>query len=552
METYRKKVVVIGLDGVSWDLLNALFSKELLPALKELKENGVHGILESTIPPVTAPAWVSFATGKNPGKHGIYDFVQPRNSLADLKPITSEDIKSVTFYELLERRGKKCILVNMPVTYPPKIKGIVITSFMTRHDFVFPISLRDEIPELKSYRLVPNTRLLVKGRLKEYIQDIRKLENIRFKCTQKLFKHNWDLFFILFSGTDWVNHAIYDKLLKGEENKATEEAIQFYQDIDSYIEWLVKNSPSNTDIIIMSDHGFKSYVEIFFINEWLRRKGYLNVTVASQFEENTYPHKFSEGVARSKKQVRVPLIITKLALVAHRFFPSNIIYSLYTRIRKYLPFYPVFTLTPNFRRTIAYCISSESRGIYLNTKERFNDGTIKSTETLKIIREKIINELKQLKDHLNEPLFKAVLQKEYVYGYAPFLDNAPDIILIPNKCILTNYLAPVTLSKIKSFNNDHDLYGIFIANGSDIKVEKASIYIKIVDLAPTILHLFGLPIPSDMDGRVLMEIFEPDSEPAKRKPVYVDLSYYQKPKTEKERIREKVRRLKGLTHNRTS
>ena len=86
MQNVKKtsRILVIGLDGGTWDLLMPLAKQGFLPILHELVVGGSYGELESTIPPITGSAWVSFATGKNPGKTGVYDFLFPKNSLDDL------------------------------------------------------------------------------------------------------------------------------------------------------------------------------------------------------------------------------------------------------------------------------------------------------------------------------------------------------------------------------------------------------------------------------------------------------------------------------------
>ncbi|MFQ6062307.1 MAG: alkaline phosphatase family protein [Methanosarcinales archaeon] len=183
------KVLVIGLDGATWDLIRPWAENGILPNLNFLRKNGVYGNLTSTIPPVTVPAWISFVTGKNPGKIGCYDFLTPRKSLNNLRPITSKDIHGKTFYEILDENGKKCIILNLPGTYPPRIKEIVITSLLTQGDnFIFPPELIHEIPQLKNWRLVSDRSLYVNGKIIEYINDFRNLEKTRFEGAKELIK----------------------------------------------------------------------------------------------------------------------------------------------------------------------------------------------------------------------------------------------------------------------------------------------------------------------------------------------------------------------------
>ena len=127
------KIVIIGLDGATWKLFDNLIEKNFLPNLNKVIKKGIIGNLESTNPPVTAPAWVSFATGKNPGKHGCYDFILPRNSLDYTRTISSKDISGLTFYEILNLVNHKGTIINLPNSFPPR------TNWSFRHKQHFPM-----------------------------------------------------------------------------------------------------------------------------------------------------------------------------------------------------------------------------------------------------------------------------------------------------------------------------------------------------------------------------------------------------------------------------
>ncbi len=186
----RKKIVVIGLDGATFDLLRPWTDLGYLPNLRHLIDHGAHGVLKSTVPWVAAPAWVSFATGKNPGKHGCYDFAMPTGSLSHYRLVTSRDIPGKTFSELLSEQGIRSTLINLPVSYPPRIEGPVIAGLMTTgDDCVFPPSLLESVPELRVYRPMPRSlRLTAFG----------PHERHRFVRAQMLFHMDWEFLFVLF------------------------------------------------------------------------------------------------------------------------------------------------------------------------------------------------------------------------------------------------------------------------------------------------------------------------------------------------------------------
>jgi arylsulfatase A-like enzyme len=91
---------------------------------------------------------------------------------------------------------------------------------------------------------------------------------------------------------------------------------------------------------------------------------------------------------------------------------------------------------------------------------------------------------------------------------------------------------------MKNHSGDHRTEGILIAFGPDMGQSEELKKFKIYDIAPTILHMFDIPIPKDTDGRVLKEIFMEGSE-LKRKEIK-----YQEYNQEKEILKEKIRVLK--------
>lgn len=539
----NKKVMVIGLDGATWDLMRPWAEKGILPTFKKLMETGIYGDLESTIPPFTIPAWTSFATGKNPGKIGYYDFLMPKKSLSDLKPITTKDVHGKTFYEILNENGKKSIIINLPGSYPPRIKEIVITSILTQGDnFIFPPDLVNEIPEFKNYRIIPDGSLQVNEKIIDHINDIRKLEKNRFECAKKLFRREWDFFFLLFSAPDWIQHSIYDKLVSGmfDENS---DPVKAYKEIDGYIEWFMNNA-DDINILFMSDHGFTVYEKVFIVNNWLVKEGYLRVERGSKPElPRTIADKEIQKIKAERINIRVPNFLANHSTLIKLFLSP-----LYKKLKKVLPIEAQIAFQPVLSNTIAYSMShsgSNFGGIYINDKERFIDGKVEIS-SYENIREEILDKLKQLEDpETGEKIILNYWKKEDVYS-GPKLDIAPDIIFkLKDEYLVSlgygiNPYASKCIDKIGDIKSNHALQGIFLAYGPDIKKGVEIQNAKIYDLAPTILHIIGLPIPKDMDGRVLKEIFKEDSEPAKRE------IKCQEEVDEKELVKEKIKKLKGV------
>ena len=539
----NKKVLVIGLDGATWDLMRPWAEKGILPTIKRLMEKGVQGNLESTIPPFTIPAWISFATGKNPGQLGCYEFLIPRNSLNDRRPITTKDIHGKTFYEILNENGKRCIIINLPGSHPPRIKEIVITSILTQgNNCIFPPDLVNEIPELKNYRIVSDVPYFTNKDLTKFVDDVIKLEKIRFKCAKKLFEKEWDFFFLLFISVDSIQHVMYDKLLS-ETIDINSNPIKFYREIDRYVRWFIDNASDNTNILIMSDHGFEVYKKAFFINEWLRREGYLKMELKPKnllAETETAQSKSRKKRESKKINIKLPSSLLKYLKSLVWLFPF------YVKLMKILPIGIQATFQSKLSETVAYSIShadSAFGGIHINDKKRFIDGKVEM-DNYENVRTEIINKLKQLKNpKTGENAIKNVWRKEDVY-FGSQLDAASDIIFMLSdkylvKSNVSNKIFDDKIMKPELRYNNHALQGIFLAYGPDIKKGGEIQGAKIYDLAPTILHILGIPLQEDMDGRVLKEIFKEDSELAKREIKYQEID-------EREMIKEKIKKLRYI------
>ena len=123
------KLLIIGIDGATLDLILPWVESEHLPTIGRLIKSGVHGDLASTLPPVTSPAWPTFMTGCNPGKHGVFDFIQPTGS--DFSLVNATKIKQPTIWQRLSSAGYRVGVLNVPVTYPPKpLNGFMISGIV--------------------------------------------------------------------------------------------------------------------------------------------------------------------------------------------------------------------------------------------------------------------------------------------------------------------------------------------------------------------------------------------------------------------------------------
>ncbi|MFA6475383.1 MAG: alkaline phosphatase family protein [Patescibacteria group bacterium] len=496
------KVLVIGLDGTTFTLLDPLLAQGKLPNLQRLIQRGVRATLLSTKPPVTVPAWTTFATGVHPGKHGCYDFFLPGKTIRDFRPATSLEIKVPTFYELLHQAGKKTILVNLPNSYPPKIPDqTIITDFMTYGDqYIFPTNLIEKYPSLKHYRLSPDESIKLTKPLSEYIDHIIKIEQDRVAAVKELLLgEDWELFFFLFSSTDWVSHLVFADMVQAKAPNA----MRVFEIVDDFMGWVEQNLPKDITTYVLSDHGFTYYTELFYINRWLEQEGYLTTTTgAGQFEEQATARRRNLEAARSQKRWRIKLNKRQLRTLffhpalerAAKWFYQHI-------LKKILPIHIDVNIGIDLDKTqICFPRGSMLQTLYLNYAGNFQTGLIKDKAEYDKIRQDVKTKLEALRTPSGKRVTEHVYTKEELYGDNPPTPS-PDLHCQTKDVWIVGHLHAQNIFE-QHISNKHDEFGIFIAAGPDIKpgtLPTASI----ADLTPTLLHQFGLTPPSYCDGQIL-------------------------------------------------
>lgn len=507
------RVIVIGLDGATWDLLRPWIDKGELPSIGKLVNQGVWANLKSTYPFFTGPAWTSFSTGRNPGKHGIFDFVSVKNGKFHL--YNSSDIKCTPFYEILSNHNIPSIIIGLPLSFPPpsSFKGIMIS------DFLFPVkSIRPRTKEkyLENYEIISN---FLKGE-ETSLDEMIKISLKQIQTAKELFTNeNWEFFFFLYSETDQICHGYWNNIF--EMNSLGEKAKKIFKIADNFIGWII-NEMRETDLIfIISDHGFGTYKCAIQVNNILRERGLVKTkleVISNIITLKSHLQKIM-GIKRKFKLSFLSKFFVKILNnpLIKNIFSIKKLRLLNKLLKKFeLPFYKEII---DFKNSYAYVPTKEAMGIYINKKKE--------------IKSDLINIFRNLK-YNGKNAFKRVLTREETYS-GPYISLAPDILLIPDECYPASGLTKELFTQF--FPASHKLKGIFIAYGSEIKKGLKMNSFNIYDIAPTILHTFALPIPSDMDGEVLKIIYEEDSERVKS-----SIKFY----NEFDKIKKKVKDLTKL------
>jgi predicted AlkP superfamily phosphohydrolase/phosphomutase len=499
------RVLVIGIDGGTLDLVQPWAEAGDLPNLAQLMAEGVHGLLESTLPPVTSPAWPTFATGRNPGKHGVFDFIRPTGGQFELVNATS--IRAPTLWQILSEAGRQVGVMNVPVTYPPtRVNGFIISGMLSPvgGEITYPAHLLDRYAgRLKPYRIAPHVQYKP-GNEAEFTADLFDLVERRGAyALQLMADHPYEFLMFHFLSTDTMQHAFWKFVDPAHPRYDPQAAARFgpaakqlYQRIDGFVGQMLDRVTDDTTVIVMSDHGFGPLHYVVNLNLFLLEHGLLQLKhgawtrlKAGLFRAGLTPASFWHLIERAGLQNYVWQV------------------SKSTRnkvVGKFLSFDDV-----DWSRTLAYSIGHVGQ-IYVNLMGREPQGIVEPGAEYEAARQRVVDALQDLRHPVTgQPLVDQVVPGDQVV-HGPYAGRSPDlhVVLDGYRAIAFPLFATdgrIVTRQIRGDSGCHRRHGIFIARGPEVRSGETVEGARILDLAPTILHLMGLPVPDDMDGRVLTE-----------------------------------------------
>lgn len=504
------KVVVIGLDGVPLSLIEGWAKEGLLPNFQEVMEGGVTGLLESTVPPTSGPSWSSFMTGKNPGKTGIYDFLYRREGTYIFPPVNANRRDGKSLWRLLSEEGRKVGVVNVPISYPvEEVNGFLIAGWMTPYsapDFIYPPQLYEELRrEIGYYRIYP-VETFSEERKEEFLKACDDLLDLRTRTDLYLMeRYPWDLFMTVFFDTDRILHQMWHYLdpthpWRSEGEDKSGPVKRYFQGVDKAIGEILSRVDDETLVFIISDHGMGPAHNFIVLNNWLLETGLLKL-------KGDPLRWLKRGLFRSGFTLRnVHRVADRLGLAKHAEYKG--LYSMDHLMKLvFLSFLDV-----DWPRSKAYSFGRHLGSIYINLKGREPEGAV-APEEYEAVREEIVQLAKGFSDpQTGEPLIGQVLRREEIY-HGPHLDQAPDLILRPRDernifFGLADFGSNITVDTVYRYSGMHRDYGMLMMTGKPVRKGVRVEGANIVDLAPTILYVMGLPIPQDMDGKPLQEAFQ--------------------------------------------
>ncbi len=495
----RPQVCIIGWDGADWRILRPLMDAGLLPHLRSLVARGRMGPLLSTLPPVTAPAWTSFLTGVNPGKHGLFTWQGPLNRRFERPFLDAGDVRAPRLWDWLTQAGKRSLFLNVPLTFPPAtFNGVLVGGMLTpgtEVQFTHPADVRELLlSDMPDYQVDVEMQHTDKDRtsprgMRAHLDEVFRATEQRVRAWELLWTHYgpFDLAMIVFEGSDRVQHPLYSYAANVRPDDADAEwdkrrawVWDYYHRLDEDLGRVLSMCNDNTTIILMSDHGFAPLHQEFCANEWLLEKGWL---------------RFREGPSALYRPLR------PLAQRVKRFLPR----SLFRRGKESIAGLKAI----DWAHTVAYSGGPMEDGIWLNVRGREPAGIV-TPEQYEDIREEVMAALRQVRTPDGRPLCRGVYRREEAYS-GPYVEQAADIILDLNEGIrftsLRNPKGGPWRAVEPRGQGTHRKQGIILIAGPGIKPGAFKTAPHIVDLAPTILGRMGIPVPTAfMDGQVLKTV----------------------------------------------
>lgn len=508
----KKRILIIGLDGATFDIIRPMIKAGKLPTIAKLMAEGAWGSLSSTILPITPPAWASFMTGRNPGKHGVFAFYTQSTETYETRWATGLSIRAKKIWDYLD--AERICLIDVPMTFPPQeINGYMISGWPVPSEesvFTYPPALHTEIiREVGIYMM--DTDLIssdTKVSLPEMIRYLYMYTEARKNASLYLMekKGPFDIFCVVFRGTDFVQHGAF-KFLDEEyctknpdfSKKYKDIIFQFYERMDTIVADLIRSMGEDSITILMSDHGGGPVKKMFYINRWLQQQGFLSLKSRSSL--NGY---------RVNRKSLSDILQRFGASYLNLFLPSSLKKLRVPYIRPYKK-HPSFLV--NWGRTKAFAnLTWPDEIIRINMEGREPLGSV-SGKDYETIRNEIIERLYKVKDpDTGEEIIDKIYKREEIYN-GPYLEEAPDIFALTNNM---SYRFMSTLEKGPLFERPEDprgvhrMDGVFLIKGPDIKAGRVLSGLNIIDIAPTVLYLLGKPIPDGMDGKVIKESINED------------------------------------------
>ncbi len=492
-----QKVMIIGWDGATWDYIDPLLEKGKLPYLQKLLNDGARAVLHSTQPPYTNVAWPSLITGLGPAKTGVYDASQRKSESYQAVPYNLTGYRGAPVWQWITQFGRRAGVLNVPMTFPATaVNGYLVTGFdsiLDSEQIAYPRQILAEwAAQGHPYRILEEETALMdsqnphqpRGDVTDFTARWVRLTEEQGELTAWLWQTQpVDLMFVVFSGTDSINHRTHD----------VKAITAVYQAADKALGRILNALDDQTLVCIVSDHGSTPANRYISLNRALHEGSWLHYKPELA---GHYWRRIPAGYVMQSAWQRLPQ-------AARRFISAPLL----RRDGRLAAAYENI----DWSRTKAFARSSMGP-LYINVNGRYPQGCVSMAEY-----ETVQTELKawfeQLTDENGRALFRCAWRRQELYPNAPPNDDVPDLLLEPadwRDHMITGFPTDPLARPIpaNSEYGTHTPDGILALYGPGVKKGAALKPAHITDPIPTILTAWGLPIPETTDGQVLAAAFE--------------------------------------------
>jgi predicted AlkP superfamily phosphohydrolase/phosphomutase len=522
-----EKLLVFGMDGATWEILEPLLARGDMPTLARIASEGAVGPLASTVHPHSATAWTSFLTGMNPGRHGIYDFLRRRPESYDMEVVSTRMRGGRALWRILSERGVTCGIVNVPMTYPPeKVAGYFVSGTFSADPIshvTYPRALAADIERHLGHRYVVDAHLSDLTErvendddpiLQRFLDRLLQVEQERCEMSVLLLQRYRPRFAVhVVTATDRAQHSFWRQREEARAGSARpfHDAIEkTYRAADEALARLWEAMGEETTVVVMSDHGGGPLARVLSIDAWLEAEGYLKTTRPARFSPQALRRGVFRGAFRLAKRV--------LPRAARSRIKGGVPGARGVALR-YLRAAPI-----DWERTRAFGEGTFG-SISVNVRGEEPHGCVEPGAEYDALRREIRAKIESLVDpKTGEPAVEHTYAREELYA-GERLAEAPDILIVLRRGyqMVGDFLtmahgdpsarravfADAEQNRFR-LNGTHTLDGVLLARGAGIAPGIRVTSARIVDLAPTILHRFGIPPPAEMDGRIVQELAGPN------------------------------------------
>ncbi len=484
--------MVIGLDGATWDLLGPLCERDLMPNLRALRDQSLWGVLNATYPPVTAPSWTTFATGVNPGRHGVFDFFTLEPGKYGKRLIDLAQPAAPPIWQRVKAAGGTPVVINFPALYPAtpdcgvSVAGMLAPNtdsrfFSPRHLFT---ALRPRVGEYQIDVRWPGGGAEA---LPRYCRAIAALTRARTRWAEAILTAGaWDLAIVVYVTLDRLGHkawGVLQQLARGDDKPETELTVavgEALTELDRGIGQLLAMAGPDTDIYLASDHGFGPGGEVFEPNVLLAERGLLAL------------HGGRTALVRMAKRLRDGLIAPagRVARKGWGVAPT-------TTGR-------AFAHLVDWSRTRAFALSVTDMGIYVNQQGRFPQGMVRGEADRRAVVEEVMACLAELRHPLSGRRLAVETRRREEIFHGQWTEAAPDLLFVVEGGALHSgtrtHGARVHAADFLRGDGNHRQEGIFACRAVGIGSGRTRHPWAIEDIAPTILQRMGIPGAAEMDG----------------------------------------------------